>query len=355
MGADLPDTILTNLSVGFFVRGVKAYPFHILAGIIVLRLLYNKFCRGITKVPGPALAAWTGLWRFADVNKGDAHNTAIRLHKEHGKLVRIGPSHVSVNDPAAIPVIYGLKSGFTKVCMHHQPCSPLRVLTSSPQTAFYPIQCISWNKKPQMNLFSTRDEQYHRDQKKLVANAFSMTALLDMEPYVDACTTLLMSQLDSRTKSVDLGEWLQYYAFDVVGELCFNKKLGFLETGGDVDGMMGTIAGILEYAAKIGQIPELHHILLGNPLFPILLPSMETWNSVLTFTLKAINTRCSIQRNGELEVKKDQVGGKDMLSKWASAKLGDPLKIGTRDVIVHLSTNVFAGKPRLHPFHSFQH
>ncbi|OQO09835.1 hypothetical protein B0A48_04187 [Cryoendolithus antarcticus] len=32
-----------------------------------------------------------------------------------------------------------------------------------------------------------------------------------------------------------------------------------------------------------------------------------------------------------------------MLSKWAAVKNFDPLKMSTRDVVVHLSTNVFAG------------
>ena len=41
--------------------------------------------------------------------------TAIALHKKYGPLVRIGPNHVSVSDPKAINIIYGLKTGFTKV------------------------------------------------------------------------------------------------------------------------------------------------------------------------------------------------------------------------------------------------
>lgn len=212
------------------------------------------------------------------------------------------------------------------------------------QSAFYPIQSISWQKKPQMNLFSTRDPVYHREQKKKVAGAYSLTNLLESEPAVDSCTELLMSRLDEWATTgnpVDLGMWLQYYAFDVVGEVTFAKKLGFLDMGGDVDGMMSTIGGILDYASLCGQVPEMHPFLLGNPLFPIFIPAMETWNAVLTFTLKAINSRTSIQRDGELEL--SDGGKKDMLSRWAAVKNKDPLKMGTRDVIVHLSTNVFAG------------
>ncbi|KAL2000136.1 hypothetical protein VTN02DRAFT_3523 [Thermoascus thermophilus] len=305
---------------------LRTYVLYLIPAVVVLHLLANRFKPGLSKIPGPTIAAYTRLWRLHDVWKGDAHNTAIRLHRKHGPLVRIGPKHISVGDPKAIPVIYGLKSGFTK-------------------TAFYPIQCISWNKKPQMNLFSARDEQFHRDQKRPVANAYSMTSLLDLEPAVDSCTDILISQLgrlaDSATP-VDLGAWLQYYAFDVVGEFTFSKKLGFLQEGRDVDGMIKAIEGMLVYSSLCGQVPEAHPLLLGNPLFPHLLPSMENWNQVLQFTLKAINSRSSLQRDGELE-DGGEGGGKDMLSRWMAIHHADPEKLSTRDIVVHLSTNVFAG------------
>jgi cytochrome P450 len=105
--------------------------------------------------------------------------------------------------------------------------------------------------------------------------------------------------------------------------------------------MMKAIEGMLTYAALCGQVPEMHDLLLGNPLFTKLMPAMETWNQVLVFTLKAINGRASIKRDGEL-INAD-VEGRDMLSRWAYVKSSDPLKMSTRDIIVHLSTNVFAG------------
>ena len=99
-----------------------------------------------------------------------------------------------------------------------------------------------------MNLFSTRDEAYHRAQKRPVANAYSMTSLLTKEDAIDSCSTLFIYKLGEfadQKKSFDLGAWLQYYAFDVVGELSFAKKLGFLDKGEDVDGMMEAIEGML--------------------------------------------------------------------------------------------------------------
>lgn len=98
---------------------------------------------------------------------------------------------------------------------------------------------------------------------------------------------------------------------------------------------------MLAYASMIGQVPEYHKFLLGNPVFSAVMPAMETWNQVLVFTLKAINSRASIKRDGELINAESE--GRDMLSRWAYVKSSDPDKMSTRDIIVHLSTNVFAG------------
>ena len=72
-----------------------------------------------------------------------------------------------------------------------------------------------------------------------------MSNLLSFEPHVDNTISFFFDQLDKRFASTgetcDLGAWLQMFAFDVMGELTFSKRLGFLERGGDVDGIMGSI------------------------------------------------------------------------------------------------------------------
>ncbi|KAB8230873.1 cytochrome P450 [Aspergillus alliaceus] len=306
---------------------IKIATLLLITGLILVRLITNRF--RLSGIPGPSLAAYTRLWKLYDVWKGDNHHTEINLHRKYGPLVRIGPRHISVSDPKAIPIIYGFNKGFNK-------------------TAFFPIQSISWGKAPQTNLFSTRDELFHREQKRPIASAYSLGSILEMESAIDSCTEIFQSQIQrlAQTKTpIDFGMWLQYYAFDVVGEITFAQKLGFLEQGQDVDNMIEAIRGMLTYASICGQIPEAHKFLLGNPLFPILLPQMESWNQVVVFTLKAINNRMALQRDAEVE-KSDlnqESGGKDMMSRWMAIHTADPERLSTRDMIVHLSTNVFAG------------
>ncbi|KAI9817251.1 MAG: hypothetical protein M1827_001364 [Pycnora praestabilis] len=145
---------------------------------------------------------------------------------------------------------------------------------------------------------------------------------------VDSCTDIFMSNLQdfaSASKPVDLGVWLQYWAFDVVGEIIFAKKIGFLDQGNDVDGVLRSIHGITTYPVLVGQVPEAHKLLLGNPLIPIFLPSMESFNKVLQSTLKTLYARGEVKPDGGVKAKEGQVR-KDMLSRWLAIKQGDPPK-----------------------------
>jgi len=157
--------------------------------------VYLRYRADLCDIPGPELAAWTSLWRFRDAWKGQAHRTAVELHRKYGKLVRIGPQVISVSDPAMIPVIYNTNGNFTK-------------------SGFYPLQSITWHKRQQLNVFSTRDEAQHNAMKRKVASAYAPDALLKMENNIDDCGRLLKGHLKEcadQRKSVDLGAWLLYY------------------------------------------------------------------------------------------------------------------------------------------------
>lgn len=85
-----------------------------------------------------------------------------------------------------------------------------------------------------------------------------MTSLVQFEPLVDSTTEALIHQLNERyagkqrSKGIaDPGLWLQYYAFDVIGELTFSKRLGFVEKGEDVEGIIGNLERFLDYAAPV--------------------------------------------------------------------------------------------------------
>ncbi len=103
--------------------------------------------------------------------------------------------------------------------------------------------------KPTAGIFAAQDEGVHRALKKPVSGAYSMSTLVSFEPYVDTTMRVFCDQLEARfVKSngekpppCDFGQWLQMFAFDVIGDLTFSTRLGFLESGTDVDHVMASI------------------------------------------------------------------------------------------------------------------
>jgi Cytochrome P450 len=119
------------------------------------------------------------------------------------------------------------------------------------------LASTTWKKRPALNLFSNRDPQSHRDDKRKTAVAFSLSSILQSEAEIDSCSILLKQQLDrlsSQGQPVDLGQWIHYYTFDVVGEVTFARKFGFLEQGKDIDGIIQTLAAMLPYFAICGKL-----------------------------------------------------------------------------------------------------
>lgn len=49
--------------------------------------------------------------------------------------------------------------------------------------------------------------------------------------------------------------WLQAFAFDVIGEITFSKRIGFLEKGEDIDGIMGSIWKYFTAASPVSHSP----------------------------------------------------------------------------------------------------
>lgn len=129
--------------------------------------------------------------------------------------------------------------------------------------------------RPIPGIFGTQDEGVHRALKKPVSSAYSMTNLVRFEPYVDTTIRIFCEQLRARFVVVteteahdgqnqqseagpcDLGQWLQMFAFDVIGELTFSKRLGFLETGGDVEGVMANIWNMFRETSLVSFLRRL--------------------------------------------------------------------------------------------------
>ncbi|KAK5189537.1 hypothetical protein LTR99_001844 [Exophiala xenobiotica] len=291
----------------------------LLVGSILIHLVVNKYYRRqLNSIPGPFLAGFTDLWRFFDALFANPHETHIKLHRQTGSsLVRIGPRTVSVSDPALIPKIYGLNSGFTK-------------------TKFYTLHMLSYNGQFTPSLFTTLDETYHSKYKRPIANAYSMSTMVDFEPLIDSTSALFMSRLDEFVASKDIfdfGQWLQMYAFDVIGEVVFSTKLGFLESRSDVDGIMADIRTKVFYGGSVGQIPTVDKFVTKSPLFLALVPT----HPIVNFTVERMKERLAAKAQG-LEDKR-----RDFLTRCFEAQSKYPDLVTDRIIRMYNIDNVLAG------------
>jgi hypothetical protein len=123
------------------------------------------------------------------------------------------------------------------------------------QSEFYPVQQSVAQGHRLPSLFSTTDESFHAQLRRCVNSAFSMTTLVQYEPFVDSTTELFLSQTDKlyaqTGKSCDFSKWLQFYAFDVIGEMTYSKRHGFVEEDKDIDGIVDYLGKLFSYVAPV--------------------------------------------------------------------------------------------------------
>jgi Cytochrome P450 len=93
--------------------------------------------------------------------------------------------------------------------------------------------------------------------KSPVAPLFSVSSSATFEGKIDEVLQCFSENLDQRFVKhgnvFDLGDWLQFFAFDVMGTMTFSKKYGFLDEGQDVGGMLGAIANFMKTVAPVSD------------------------------------------------------------------------------------------------------
>ena len=89
----------------------------VLVAVYFVGKIRLAFHPGLRNLPGPLSARFTRWYRSSLVFGGKAPEEYRKVHAKYGPMVRVGPNHVSVSDPAAIPIIYGIGTGtkFLKV------------------------------------------------------------------------------------------------------------------------------------------------------------------------------------------------------------------------------------------------
>ncbi|KAJ5770109.1 cytochrome P450 [Penicillium nucicola] len=216
---------------------------------IVTDYLRTAFKSDVYGLPGPWIARFSSLYKLYMVYDGQCHVKNLDLHKKYGPMVRIGPRHVHISDPVAIPTIYSVSTNFVK-------------------GEFYLPFGFKYNGKLIDTLFATRDPVIHKRIRIPVSQMYSMTSVRTLEPAVDECSDIFLKAMhELEGQDIDFGAWLHWWAFDAVGAITFNKRFGFLEKHNDINGMIDSLKKALSYGSIISQVPSLHRYLIGNDTF----------------------------------------------------------------------------------------
>ncbi|KAH7305928.1 benzoate 4-monooxygenase cytochrome P450 [Stachybotrys elegans] len=304
------DAIVANPTIVKAVAGVAAAALVTRAVVTYMRL---------SNIPGPLVAKFTNLQRAGWVWSFDAHNIHIKMHEKFGNVVRFGPNMVSLADPREIPKIYKMHNPLIKSDYYH-------VILPRVDGEIMP------------SLFPTQDEALHRKMKRPIGGVYSMSNLTSFESLVDNTIEVFLQQINTRFinagKAFDFGQWVQYFAFDVIGEITFSKRLGFLERGVDVDALMGSIWLWFNYTSVVGQMPWLDYVLAKNPAFGVILSMVP--NPLTNFAQARREERLADRAAGK------PVSDRDFLARFLEAFERDP-SLPSWTIKAWTISNVLAG------------
>ncbi|KAB5576281.1 cytochrome protein [Coniochaeta sp. 2T2.1] len=240
--------------------------FHVGLSAVCLLLfwaLWSYLSNPLRKYPGPFLAKWTNLWRLYHISQGNFHVVLERLHRRYGPVVRIGPNVLDLDSPEVIKTVFNTKGDWKK-------------------TDYYHASSIMVEGLNVYNLFSQTDPKKHAQEKKPIARYYTLNSILTLEPHMDKVLNQLCHQLETRfinTKArsqiCNLGDWILYYTWDVVGAVTFTQPLGYLDRGSDWDGTLRASELAMDYFSAVGCIPLLDKFMAKNPYFKVTLPGFD--------------------------------------------------------------------------------
>ncbi|KAI9734029.1 MAG: hypothetical protein M1834_002686, partial [Cirrosporium novae-zelandiae] len=293
--------------------------------LFTAHILHTRYQKGLHKIPGPRLRSISPLPRIWSVYKGNSHNDDLDLHKKYGKVVRIAPNTISISDTSEIDHIYGITTKFYKSRFY----DPVR---------FYDDEGLI------PDPFVLTNKEMHSRMKRNAANAYSLNALVPLEPLVDTVIERLIQVLDAdyadKERACNLGQYMHFYAMDTIFAITFGKDLQFIENG-DRESMLANLQSGLRYMAVAGQIPWIHKFLLGNKLTSYLVSGSNSSETFIDEMLQLATTKtaAAIQNLKPLPPNTPHTFLHHLLLNQKS----HPQTLTTREITTHTFGNILAG------------
>ncbi|OJJ50337.1 hypothetical protein ASPZODRAFT_57998 [Penicilliopsis zonata CBS 506.65] len=215
--------------------------------LLLLPLVYKFLLSPLLpprNIPGPFWARFSRLWYLNLVRQGHFETANIRLHEQYGPVVRLAPNLYSLGDIKDIRNVYSTSSKY-------------------PKSAWYE----AWSDPAKPSLFSERDPKKHADIRKKFTSLYTMSSLIKYEELVDSAADLFLlrlSEFAARGETIDLAYWFQCYAIDVIGNITFGQRFGFLDKGEDIAGTLSMVPKVFSYGSFVGIYAEWHSIIYNT-------------------------------------------------------------------------------------------
>ncbi|KAI8939307.1 hypothetical protein NX059_003097 [Plenodomus lindquistii] len=203
--------------------------------LITSILIHRAFFHRLRHIPGPFLARCSKFYAiFAGVLPDFQYfKWTEKLHNEYNTdVIRTGPREVTVYCADAITMIHGPNTRCRK----------------GPWYAFA-------NHIGGKSTQTTRDKEEHRRRRKNWDYAFNAKSLRDYEPRLNRHAMALMARLQEQASQsvVRFTNWVNFYSFDVMGDVGFNRSFGMMEKGEETD-VIKLLHASMEPLSIFGQI-----------------------------------------------------------------------------------------------------
>ncbi|KAF9388849.1 hypothetical protein CPB97_000297, partial [Podila verticillata] len=200
-------------------------------------MVANAYFHPLSPIPGNKLVASTYFFTGVSSLSGRSHEGLPAFHKRYGKVVRIAPEIVTVADKDMIREIL--------------------VTTDYPKSIIH--QGFEINN--QHNLFSSRNKDFHKNRRRLVAPAFGLSYLRSLEPIMHECIGIMLQKVDELLENpravkgkkvlpegqINICSFMMRLSLDIIGETAFGQSFEMRVKVRRAAGEKGRRADLLQY------------------------------------------------------------------------------------------------------------
>lgn len=183
----------------------------------VCLVIYRLTLHPLAKYPGPFLARITSWYDVYHCYRKDRHVDQYRCQQKYGKVFRYGPNYLVMNTTEGLKDIYA--NGKTNNVQKSKMYSFL-------------------HEKGSCSTHTAIDRDLHAFKRRVLGQAFSEQALRNLESLmIETIDTWLVALSQGSndgqkgwSEPKDMAAWSNYLTFDVLGDLCFGKSFGMLQS-----------------------------------------------------------------------------------------------------------------------------